>query len=265
MGGGQTARSAPPCDLCALWREPTNPPSTHHSSCGTPHGLRIALVDDDAGMCLVARQIVQAQRDGWTLDICHPSCPVREPAGRKGSLRPNALEGSHGPAGPPDIVLIGLSGREGARLACVRELKALAPNLPVLIISGQLDSATIAEYCIAGADGWLTRPLSPAELSCAVRAAAQGGTVLCRQAEQALMEFLHQVGKSVSFQGLTQRQGEILIGLGENLTNKEIAQRLGVQTNTVHVLLGRLLRKWGVHTRTQLVKRLLRRRGVTHL
>jgi hypothetical protein len=37
--------------------------------------------------------MVQAQRDGWTLEVYHPSCPVREAWGRKGSSRPDPPEG----------------------------------------------------------------------------------------------------------------------------------------------------------------------------
>jgi DNA-binding NarL/FixJ family response regulator len=114
---------------------------------------------------------------------------------------------------------------------------------------------------MAGAGGWLTKPLVLAELARAVRAGAQGSPVLCPQAAEALLDFLHQVGKSVSSHGLPQRQREILVCLGENFSNKEIAHRLGVSHETVHVQVGRLLRKSGAHTRKQLVKQLLGREG----
>ena len=138
--GDRTAQAPERCQLCSVLKRAglANHP---HAPFGTTRGLRVALVDDDEGTCLAAREMLQAQRDGWTLEVYHPSCLVREPAGRKGSSRPNALEGDQGPRSPPDIVLIGLSGREDARLACVRRIKALAPDLPVLIISGDSDAA----------------------------------------------------------------------------------------------------------------------------
>jgi DNA-binding NarL/FixJ family response regulator len=248
VSGGQAAHTAPPCDLCARLRDGHNMPKRGQAPSGGDHGLRIALVDDDEETRLAVRQMVQAQRESWVLEVYHPSCP-------------NALEGDHGPGGPADIVLIGLPNREASRLPCMRRLKAVAPDLPVLIISGQRDPAAIVQYCMAGAGGWLTKPLVLAELARAVRAAAQGSPVLCRQAAEALLDFLHQVGKSVSFHGLPQRQREILVCLGENFSNKEIAQRLGVSHETVHVQVGRLLRKLGAHTRKQLVKQLLGREG----
>ncbi|MGO8930784.1 MAG: LuxR C-terminal-related transcriptional regulator [Limisphaerales bacterium] len=259
VSGGQATHTAPPCDLCALWQQPTSPPSTHHSSRFTPHGLRIALVDDDAGTRLVARQMVRAQRDGWTMEVYHPSCPPREAAGPKGSLRPIALERGHGPASPPDTVLIGLSGREDSRLACVRKLKALAPSLPVLIISDDADAASIAECCAAGADGYVLKPLAPEALAGAISSLAQGWPVLCQEAQKAIMRLLHRAGASATdwFRGLSGREQDIAGCLVARLHDKEISTHLEMAEATVHVHLTRLYRKLGVHSRRQAVIKLL--------
>jgi DNA-binding NarL/FixJ family response regulator len=115
----------------------------------------------------------------------------------------------------------------------------------------------MAQYCMAGADGWLSRPIVPAELAHAVQAAAHGRPVLSPEAERALMDFLHEVGVSLSHHGLTRREREVVGCLGENLSNKELGRRLGIATDTVHVHLGHLFEKLGVHSREQLVRKLL--------
>jgi DNA-binding NarL/FixJ family response regulator len=80
------------------------------------------------------------------------------------------------------------------------------------------------------------------------------------------MDFLHQLGQTKSFRDLPQRRQESLVCLGANLTNKEIARRLGISFNTVHVHLDRLFRKSGAHRPEQLVRKLLGGgRKVTHL
>ena len=81
--------------------------------------------------------------------------------------------------------------------------------------------------------------------------------MLCRQAERALMDFLHRAGAMSSPQGLTRREREVVGCLAENLSNKEIAVRLGVSTETVHVHLEHLFRKLGAHDRKQAVRRFL--------
>jgi DNA-binding NarL/FixJ family response regulator len=252
VSGGLATHTAPPCDLCGWCRQPAKPPNT-------PHGLRIALLDGDAGTRLVARQMVQAQRDGWTLDVYNPSCPVREAASRKGSSRPYALEGDHGPGSRPDIILLGLAGRTDARHACVRKIKALAPALPVLVISGDCDAASIAECCAAGADGYLLKPLAPEELARAVLSAAQGWPVLCREAQKAILNVLHRAATATTvwFPGLTGREQEIAGCLVARWRDKETAEYLRMARGTVHVHLVGLYKKLGVHSRQQAVARLL--------
>jgi len=214
-------------------------------------------VDDNEATLQAATQMMRTQRDGWEVEIYHPCRIAGETAAPKGLPHPERQEGHGCAASAPDVVLIGLPEHDGARLACVRNLKALAPDLPVLMVSSQCDKTSIGQYCMAGANGWLTKPLAPKDLGRALRSAAQGTTMLCPRAVEALLDFLHEVGKSVSSQGLPQRQEEILVCLGAHLSNKAIAQRLGVLPQTVHVQVSRLLRKASVHTRRQLVKKLL--------
>jgi DNA-binding NarL/FixJ family response regulator len=259
VSGGLATHTAPPCDLCALCRQPAKPPNTHHWPRPTPHGLRIALVDDDAATCLVARQMVQAQRDDWTLEVYHPSCPLREAASRKGSSRPSALEGDQGPGNRPDIILLGLAGHTDARLACVRRIKALAPALPVLIISGDSDVASIMGCSAAGADGYLLKPLAPEKLARAVLSAAQGWPVLCREAQKAILNVLHRAATATTvwFPDLTGREQEIAGCLVARWRDKETAEYLRMARSTGHVHLVGLYKKFGVHSRQQAVARLL--------
>jgi len=119
---------------------------------------------------------------------------------------------------------------------------------------------------MAGADGFLIKPVTAEELARAVNAAVQQRPTLCPEAEKAVMSYLRRMGASLSSRGLTRREQEIVCCLAEHLTDKEIGQRLGIAPNTVHVHLGRLLRKSGAHCRQQLVAEFLGEgRKVTHL
>jgi len=250
VGGGQVAPTAPPCGLCARLRDGRNLPKRGQVPSGRDHGLRILLVDDDEETRLEARRMVRAECDDWALEIYHPSCP-------------NAPEGDHGHGSPADIVLVGVPHREGSRLACVRRIKALAPDLPVLIISGDADHASIVECCTAGVAGYVLKPFASGELAHAVSSVARGWPVLCREAQKAMLNAFHQAATATTvwFPGLSGREQEIAGCLVGNLCDKEINERLGMARNTVHVHLTRLYRKLGVHSRKQAVARLLRVRG----
>jgi two-component system, NarL family, nitrate/nitrite response regulator NarL len=248
LASGDLARCGVPlCDLCALLREATNRSLRPHHC----HGLRIALVDDDEDTRLVARETAHAQRDGWTLEVYHPCCLPRAPSHLAAPLRRPALKVDDAPDRPPEIVLIGLMSSELSRLTCVRRLKALSPALPVVVISDCRDATSIVQCCMAGASGYLIKPVASGSFGLTVKLAAQGRLALCRESERALMDFLHRAGRVASSQGLTAREREIMIFLAEGLSDKEIARRLDIATNTAHVHLTHLFRKLGVHSRRQ--------------
>jgi DNA-binding NarL/FixJ family response regulator len=256
-GVGETTPTAPHCGFCAHLRARGKKSNRRPPPLRAPQGLHVAFVGGDRATCLVARQMVQAQRDGWTLEVYLPSCPVRETARRESSSRPP--EGDHGPGNAPDVVLISVMGREDSRLACVRKIKGLAPALPVLIISGDSDPASIVERCAAGADGYVLKSLAPEELARAVALAAQGWPAMCREAQKALLNVVHRSATATtpSFPGLTGREREIAGCLVASQCDKEISTRLGIAEATVHVHLVRLYRKLGVHSRQQAVAKLL--------
>ena len=73
----------------------------------------------------------------------------------------------------------------------MRRLKALAPDLAVLMIGPTSDGAAIVQCCMAGADAYLPKPVAPEDLGHAVSAVAQGGAALCTAAQRALLNVLH--------------------------------------------------------------------------
>jgi two-component system nitrate/nitrite response regulator NarL len=133
----------------------------------------------------------------------------------------------------------------------------LLPDVPELVISGCHDGTSVVQGCIAGADGWLVKPVSASELSRAIGSAAKGAPVLCEKAEKAVMNFLHRAGRFLSSRYLTLREQEIISCLAVELSDKEISERLGMEMNTVHVHLVHLFRKLSVHNRRQAVGKLL--------
>ena len=248
-GSGQATHPTPLCDLCALLRDWRMNSEERQALRQVHLGLQIVLVDGDEAMRHTARKMVQAQCDGWALEAFHP-CGAAEalsPA-RVASSRAE-LEPHHPQAFRPDILLVGVGSSGPSRLGCVRELKALAPKLPVVVISGQADEAWLVQCCLAEADGWLIKSSAPGELAWAVSEAVQGHPVLCRKAQAAVMDYLRLLGSTSRCKKLSWREREIMLLVMRGATNKEISKKLGIDEGTVHWHLNNAFKKMDVHSR----------------
>jgi len=258
VGKGPATDPTPPCDLCALLRHRLRKPSSRqHAQPGSGHGFRIALVTDDEATRLTARKMVEALRDGWSLDTYPPCCHAPGASRLTQESRRNEAKADRASGIPPNIILMGLTGPDLSEYACVRKLKALSPNFPVMIISSPCDGGSIMQGCLAGADGWLVNPVAPAKLAGAICSVAQGVPVLCEEAAKAIAIHLRRTGTSLCAHSLTPREQEIVGCLAAKLSDKEISDRLSMNMHTLHSHLGHIFKKLGVHNRREAVGKLL--------
>jgi DNA-binding NarL/FixJ family response regulator len=112
--------------------------------------------------------------------------------------------------------------------------------------------------------GWalVTRDAAPAELRAATAAAAQGFTVV----PSALLVAgspARERGLGASPESLTPREGEVLDLLAQGLTNRQIAERLGISEHTAKFHVAAVSAKLGAVSRTDAVTRGVRRGLVT--
>jgi two-component system nitrate/nitrite response regulator NarL len=108
--------------------------------------------------------------------------------------------------------------------------------------------------------GWalVTRDAAPAELRAATAAAAQGFTVV---PSALLGSAARERELEASPEPLTPREGEVLDLLAQGLTNRQIAERLGISEHTAKFHVGSLLAKLGAASRTEAVT-IATRRGL---
>jgi DNA-binding NarL/FixJ family response regulator len=259
LSGGPVTTTKPHCGLCTCLQLLRQTARAHATPRGASHPLRIALLNGHEDARFTLRDLLKAQRSGWTLEVYHPPSTSGGLVTPKDGTCALAQDINRGHAQPPDVVLMYLSGTQRSRVACVRRIKVLAPHLPVMIIGAGIDGTEIAEYCAAGADGYLLKPPTPEALARAVDSLAQGWPVLCPEAQKRVLDVLQRAGaaSTVRFPGLSSREQEIAGCLVAHLSDKEISTRLGISEATVHVHLTRLYRKLGVHSRRQAVAKLL--------
>jgi DNA-binding NarL/FixJ family response regulator len=154
---------------------------------------------------------------------------------------------------PADVVLLDfdLGDDHGSQfIASAREAGFMGKFL--MITAGM----TATESSIAlqmGASGIFLKHNSPASLAKAIRLVASGEMWMDQRVIQLMADGVHH-REEAGARRLTDREQEVLRGIFEGLSNKEIASQLGVSEGAVKATLQQLFQKTGVRTRSQLVR-----------
>lgn len=147
----------------------------------------------------------------------------------------------------PDLAILDLKLPDGRGTGLIETLRTLAPDARILVLSSFLEDDAVREAIHGGAHGWLDKQQGPAALADAVRAVLRGEYRIAPAAVRALAE----PATEDPFTELTPREREVLRGIAQGLSNREIAARLGVAEKTVKTHAGNVYSKLGVERRTQ--------------
>ena len=142
----------------------------------------------------------------------------------------------------PDIVLLDLKlpGMDG--VAVLRPLRAA--GLRVLVLTSATEPSAAAAAVRAGAAGVVYKDIDPAALVRAIRSVHDGNVL---PAPEALVPLI----RGSRADTLTAREREVLAGIADGKSNREIARLLRVSEKTVKAHVSAVLAKLGVQDRTQ--------------
>lgn len=170
------------------------------------------------------------------------------------------------PEHPPAIVLVDISlpGQPGP--TAVMKLRELCPETKCVMCTIFEDAENLFAALQAGAAGYLLKSTPPDELLAGLDELLAGGAPMSRPiARRVLASFAKpaalasRVPGSPSFEGLSDRECEIMEHLARGLVYKEIAASLGISSATVKNHLYRIYGKLTVHSRTEAVVKWLGR------
>ncbi|TME00550.1 MAG: response regulator transcription factor [Chloroflexi bacterium] len=160
----------------------------------------------------------------------------------------------------PDVVVmdVRLPARSGIE-AC-REIRSSHPETHVLMLTSFADEDALTSSIMAGASGYLLKQVRGNDLVGAIGRAAEGRSLL----DPALTaRVMHRVREQSALEGvdeLTGQERRILDLVGEGLTNRQIAGRMGLAEKTVKNYVSNILSKLGLSRRTQAAAYVARRR-----
>ena len=165
--------------------------------------------------------------------------------------------------GPLSAVLYDLQMGDAEGLPGVEAMLRVLDGVPLVVISGTLDSGVIAACIRAGARGFLPKGSEAEVLDHALPIVLGGGIYAplpraagTEAATPPTRATVHPMAAApppaAALEGLTERQREILTLLLDGRSNKEIARSLGILEGTIKVHLRTVMQRLGVRNRTQL-------------
>lgn len=151
-----------------------------------------------------------------------------------------------------DIGLPGISGNEALPL-----LKDKYPSMEIIMLTSYDDAEHIYQALCCGATGYMTKYTPMERLKEAVLEVAQGGAPMSRAVSRKVLS--HFRPTPITHKDLlTPRERQVLQGIVDGLSDKEISQRFDLSNLTIRTHVKNIYRKMRVHSRMQLMTQHLR-------
>jgi DNA-binding NarL/FixJ family response regulator len=159
----------------------------------------------------------------------------------------------------PDVVLmdVRMPGVDG--IAATQRITAdqRLSEVAIIMLTTFDEDDQIFAAIRAGASGYLLKDAEPDDLREAIRVVAAGDALLSASVTRKVMEGIVSGPVGVADRGrlteLTEREREVLAGVGRGLSNDEIAAEIHISPATARTYVSRILTKLGARDRAQLV------------
>jgi DNA-binding NarL/FixJ family response regulator len=155
----------------------------------------------------------------------------------------------------PDVALVNLCERAGEVRARVERVKERFPKAQLVAFVREVDSHTVFPCLLMGVKGVLPFDAAPRDIQAAIGAVLSGSIWTPRPVLAQWIDRIATFGVgSGGDSAFTRSEQKVLDGVRDELSNKEIARRLGVREATVKFHIGKLLKKTGTKDRRDLAR-----------
>ena len=200
--------------------------------------IRVLIADDHA---MIRDGLGALLRDDPRIEVVGTAADGREALRRAREL-------------VPDVVIMDIAMPEMNGVEALRELRAGAPHVRVLILSMFSTLEHVQQAFNAGASGYLLKESAGAELKNAIEQVHSGRRYLSRQIEAHASALLARGAQHTPLESLSRRERQILQLVVEGKSSTEIGKTLHLSAKTVETYRSRLMQKLGVEGVPALVK-----------
>lgn len=198
--------------------------------------IRIAIVDDHAMVRAGLRQFFAEQED---------FAVIAEAANGREAL--DVVR-----QGEVDVIVMDISMPGHSGIDALAAIKARAPDLPVLILSGFAEVHYATTMLRHGASGYLNKDCDPADIIKAIRTVHRGRKYITPGVAELLADGLGDSGDKLPHEQLSERELQVFLRLARGETVSHIATSMSLSMKTVSTYRTRVMEKMGLESNSDL-------------